>query len=154
MEYEPLLRKRLFEGIVDRIKAQIKSGQLSPGDQLPAERELAEKMSVSRTSVREALRTLEIMGYIEIKAGEGVFVKQVTFDDLLEPIMGALSVDKDLILDLLDVRDIIEVEMTKKAVMNASEEDLSRIENAIVNAEAEVQAGGVGLEGDNNFHAA
>lgn len=152
LNIKPLKRTRLFQGIVEQVQKLIKTGLLKPGDQLPPERELAGKLNVSRTSVREAMRTLEIMGYIDIRPGEGAFIKETTIDNVLKPITSAIKVEKDLILDLLDVRDVIEVAAAKRAATYATNTDIKRIRIAILNAKEDVKAGGIGLQGDDDFH--
>src|SRR2546422_6886834 len=71
MGIEPIKSTRIYEEIVRQIKTMISEGRLKSGDQLPPERDLAEKFVVSRTSVREALRALESLGLVEIRPGEG-----------------------------------------------------------------------------------
>ena len=73
MDLAPIKSTRIYEEIVRQIKTMIAEGRLKSGDQLPPERDLAEKFLVSRTSVREALRALESVGLIEIRPGEGTF---------------------------------------------------------------------------------
>lgn len=104
--------------------------------------------------MREALRTLEIMGYVEIKAGEGVFVKAVKLDDLLEPITTSIYVDKTLILNLLDLRDVMEMETARKAAIYGEERDLQKIEAVLLAGEEEIKTGAIGLNSDNQFHHA
>src|SRR5947209_2854471 len=74
--FEPIRTRRIFEEICERIRQQLVSGELRPGDRLPPERELARMFAVSRTAVREALRSLEIAGLIELRKGTkgGAFV--------------------------------------------------------------------------------
>jgi len=152
MELEPMQKNRLFQGIVKQIQNLIKQGYLKPGDQLPPERELTEKLNVSRTSVREALKALEIMGYIEIRAGEGAFIKETTLEDIIEPLTSAIPVEKELILDVLDVRDVIEFETAKRAALYATDKDIDDIEKAILEEKEDVETGGIGLRGDDVFH--
>lgn len=154
MTFKPLNKTRLFQDIVRQIQDQIRDGRLKPGDRLPSERELAEMMQVSRNSLREALRTLEIMNYVEIKPGEGVYIKQVTVDDLLKPLTSAISDDKVLLLDLLDVRDLIEAETARLAAIHASPEDIEQIEKIIESAKQTIDSGGTGLREDSDFHSA
>ena len=72
----PIESDRLSDKAVGQIKALIEEGRLKPGDKLPAERELIKLLSVSRTSLREALRVLEVLGLIDVRTGIGAFVKQ------------------------------------------------------------------------------
>ncbi len=154
MPFEPLLKTRLFEKIVRQIQEQIKAGELNPGDKLPPERELAEMFNVSRNSLREALRTLEMMNYVEIKSGEGVFVKEIRIDELFEPIIDAISFDKQLLFDLLDVRELIEMETARRAAEYGTKDDFKRIQEAIEIMEKEIESKGIGLMGDSGFHHA
>jgi GntR family transcriptional repressor for pyruvate dehydrogenase complex len=152
MEFVPPKKTRLYHEIVTQIQNLIKQGLLKPGDKLPSERELTEKLKVSRTTVREALRVLEILGYIDIKAGEGAFIKEITIENILEPLKAAFSVEKKLILDLIDVREVIEVETARRAAVHASESDLKDIENTILEGIKDIEEGGIGLSGDDSFH--
>lgn len=67
--YAPVHTRRAFEEVTDQIRGQIARGALGPGDRLPSERDLAEQFSLSRNTVREALRALEIAGILELKKG-------------------------------------------------------------------------------------
>src|ERR1700676_1172095 len=76
--YRTVKTSRLFEQIVQQVEDSILSGQLKPGDQLPAERELAQRFGVSRTAVREAVKTLREKGLVEAYSGRGTFVTNGT----------------------------------------------------------------------------
>src|SRR5688572_14232538 len=91
---EPVRRSRIYEHIVEQIQALIGEGKLKPGDQLPPERLLAETFGVSRTSVREALRALELSGFIEGRQGGGTFVRARSASELVQPLASALLVGK------------------------------------------------------------
>ena len=75
MNLRPIRKKRLSESAIDEIKNFIFSNDLQEGDQLPSERVLVQKLQISRSSIREALRMLEITGLIEVKPGKGIFRK-------------------------------------------------------------------------------
>src|SRR5437870_9542061 len=96
MDIAPVKSTRIYEEIVRQIKAMIAEGRLKSGDQLPPERDLAEKFLVSRTSVREALRALESVGLIEIRPGEGTFVREVSVDALVEPLALVLLSQREM----------------------------------------------------------
>src|SRR5207253_9164354 len=85
VELGPIKSTRIYEEIVRQVKQMIAEGRLKSGDRLPPERDLAEKFVVSRSSVREALRALESLGLVEIRAGEGTVVRQVSVESLIEP---------------------------------------------------------------------
>src|SRR5205814_90939 len=81
---EPVRRSRVYEHIVEQIRALRADGKLKGGDRLPPERVLAETFKVSRTSVREALRALELSGFVEGRQGGGTFVRAPSADDLVQ----------------------------------------------------------------------
>jgi len=100
-------RKRSYEQIVEQIRQQILSGKLKPGDRLPSTRELAEKFSVGRSSMREALSALKAMGLVDIRQGEGVTVRKFSADQM-EIRLPAVLMSKEAILELLEARKALE----------------------------------------------
>src|SRR6266852_3577595 len=108
MELEPIKSTRIYEEIVRQIKTMITEGRLKSGDQLPPERDLAEKFLVSRTSVREALRALESLGLIEIRPGEGTFVREVSIEALIEPLALVMASQRGAIAELFEARRLLE----------------------------------------------
>ena len=151
---EPLKKIRLYEEIVKQMIELIEGGTLKPGDKLPPERQLAEELNVSRTAIREALRSLESMGYIESKVGGGTFIREISLDNALLPFSAVLSKDKNLIKELLEVRQLLESEIALLASKRASEEDIERMEAALDLMRQEIDSGEIGLRGDNAFHNA
>jgi len=151
---QPLKKTRLYEEIVKQLKDLIHNGSLKPGDKLPSERELALQLNVSRTAIREALRSMESMGFIESKVGGGTFVRQITFNDVIDPFSNILSQDKKLILELFDVRLLLEVEIARLAARNITPEKAYEIGKTIDEMEKEIASGGVGIKADNAFHDA
>ena len=79
MLLKPIKRVRLYENAVEQIQSLILKNDYKPKDRLPPERSLAEQLNISRPSLREALRILSVMGLIEIKVGDGIYVKDVSF---------------------------------------------------------------------------
>ena len=108
MEIEPVKSTRIYEEIVRQIKAMIAEGRLKSGDQLPPERDLAEKFLVSRTSVREALRALESLGLIEIRPGEGTFVREVSVESLIQPLALVMASQREAMSELFEARRLLE----------------------------------------------
>ena len=151
---EPIKRARLYETVALQIKTLIRNGTLKVGDQLPPERELTTQLNVSRTSIREALRALEMAGYIESRVGVsgGTFVKEVSVEQIIEPFAMALYQHKDFVLDILEVRRILEVEIAAIAAERRTEEDLRRIGESLATMDGDIQRGGIGLDGDSDFH--
>jgi GntR family transcriptional repressor for pyruvate dehydrogenase complex len=154
MQFEPVQKSKLYQDVVKQIQNMIKQGYLKPGDRLPPERKLSKKLEVSRTAIREALKVLEIMGSIEIKPGEGTFIKETKIEDLLKPFKSAITLKKKLLLDILEVRDVIEFQTAKMAALFSTDKELECIKKAITEAKKDVDMGGLGLKGDNEFHLA
>ena len=119
---------RLYESVADQIIKLIKSNELKPGDKLPPERELAEKFSISRASIREAFRVLEYRGLIKSTPGGGRFIREIDKDSLINTDNVILNLEKSSILELLEAREIFEVKIVELAVQRASAEDIKEIE--------------------------
>ena len=151
---EPIKKIRLYEEIKKQLILLIEDGKLMPGDRLPSERHLAEELHVSRTAIREALRAMESMGYIESKVGGGTFVKSISLNNVLNPFSSVLSQNKKLISELLEVRQFLEAETALLAARRATTSDLEDMQEAMTRMKRDIESGGIGLEGDNDFHAA
>ncbi len=124
-------RPRLSEEAVRQIRALIETGQFKPGERLPTERELSEQLGVSRGSVREALRTLEALGLIEVRPGRGTFVRS---DDWDNP-SGDLVLPADVLVsdleDLIEVRTMVETRACIIAARRATANDYQAMQAAI-----------------------
>jgi len=151
---EPPKKTRLYENIIDQLIALIKDGTLKPGDKLPPERKLAEDLNVSRTAIREALRSLETMGYISSKVGGGTYINAITLGNVMNPFSAVLSQNKKLIVELLEVRMLLETEIARLAALRITPAKIQALQKAIESMRAEVTAGRNGLEADNEFHNA
>ena len=125
-QIEPLEREqRLYERVVDRIIALIQDGTWAAGDRLPPERDLAEAFGVSRTVVREAVKTLEARGVLETLAGSGVYVRppdSAMVSRSLRMYLQLLDQD-DLDLRLAEIRCVLEVEIAALAAARATAEE-------------------------------
>lgn len=133
----PVQRARLSEQIAVQLCQMIGQGKLRPGDRLPPERELADQLQVSRTSLREALRALELTGVVTTRPGGGSYVRQFADDGLLSPLLLLLHVHGDLVGDLLEVRLIFEPETAARAAVRATSDDLAELER-IITAQGEL----------------
>ncbi len=155
-KFTPIRKDRLSEHVTRVLLEMIRSGRLKPGDHLPSERELSEKFNISRNSIREALKVMESMGYIETRTGSGggSSILEVAVDSCIEPFIDALGHDRKTLVEMLDFRLIIETEFARIAAQSAGPEDLLAIRMALVLMEQEIASGGVGLAGDNTFHEA
>jgi GntR family transcriptional repressor for pyruvate dehydrogenase complex len=151
---EPIKSTRIYEEIVRQIKAMIAEGRLTSGDRLPPERDLAEQFVVSRTSVREALRALESLGLIEIRPGEGTFVREVSVEALIEPLALVMLSQREAIAELFEARAMLEPAIAGLAARRATPEEITEMERILDEQAKEIAAGRTGLPQDAQFHTA
>ncbi|MEK6666955.1 MAG: FadR/GntR family transcriptional regulator [candidate division NC10 bacterium] len=150
---EPIKSTRIYAEIVRQVKALIAEGRLKSGDQLPPERDLAAQFKVSRTSVREALRTLESLGLIEIRPGEGTFVREVSIESLIEPLAHMILSQREAVGELFEARRLLEPAIAGLAARRATQDDLQEMDRILEDQAKEVAAGLTGLAQDAAFHA-
>ena len=154
MDLAPIKSTRIYEEIVRQVKAMIAEGRLKGGDRLPPERDLAEKFVVSRTSVREALRALESLGLVEIRPGEGTFIRQVSIEALVEPLALLMVSEREATAELFEARRLLEPSLAALAATRATSEEIQEMERILEEQAREVAAGRTGLAQDAQFHAA
>ena len=139
--FKPLKKTRLYEEVTEQIKQSIFTGHFEPGDRLPSERELCEIFKVGRPTIREALRTLSIMGLIEVNIGlKGSTVKECDISQYMEAIREQLSfmikVDKKTIENVWEVRKYIELGIAHSVAINATKKDFDKLDRLIKKMEA------------------
>lgn len=127
--FKPLKKARLYEEIVDHIKGLIIEGKLKPSDRLPSEREPACQFNVGRPTVREAIRTLSLMGLVEVNAGQrGTLIKNFALDPYKESVREQMSrliqMERTTLQQLLEVRDTLETRIALLSADRATEKDL------------------------------
>ena len=154
MDLEPVKSIRIYEDIVRQVKALIGDGRLTSGDRLPPERELAERFRVSRTSVREALRSLQSRGLIEIRAGEGAFVCDVSVEALIEPLALVILPHREAVRELFEARTLLEPAIAALAARRASREEIAEMDRILIEQAREVASGRTGMAQDSALHAA
>src|SRR5208337_705359 len=115
--------------------------KLKPGDKLPSERELAEMLQVSRSSIRDAIRSLELMGLVEPRQGAGTIVREVSAERLINPFANALKRRRELVSELLDFRKMLEPPLAARAATHVSPDEVSEMEE-ILRRQEEKQAQG------------
>lgn len=126
------------DAIVEQILRLIRDGTLAPGDRLPTEGELMEQLNVGRSSVREAKRVLAARGVIDSQPGRGTFVSQLEsgmLDDLLDSVLLQALLAKETLVELQEVRDLLESQVVLLAVKHATDEDLQAMEDCLRQAE-------------------
>jgi GntR family transcriptional repressor for pyruvate dehydrogenase complex len=154
MDVVPIKSTRIYEEIVRQVKTMIAEGRLKGGDRLPPERDLAEKFVVSRTSVREALRALESLGLVEIRPGEGTFIREMSIDALVEPLALLMASQREATGELFEARRLLEPSLAALAATRATPEEIQEMERILQEQSREIGAGRTGLAQDAQFHAA
>jgi GntR family transcriptional regulator, transcriptional repressor for pyruvate dehydrogenase complex len=115
--------------VVDYIKELIMEKKLVKGEKLPSEREMSEKLSISRNTVREAYQILATLGYVEIKHGQGVFVSNESAS--VDKWAAAFFVKTDQIIELFEMRRVLETQSVKWAAENASEDQVKKLKDHV-----------------------
>jgi GntR family transcriptional regulator, transcriptional repressor for pyruvate dehydrogenase complex len=146
-------RPRVAEDAAEAIRRFIVDQQLSPGDMLPSERQIQQQLQISRASVREALRLLQMMGLVEARHGKGLFVSGSNLLPMVDAYVNTIRlVDEDSFGHLLDVREALELGAADLAAKLRTPDDLQRLEAVLTVAKHRVQTGGSALKEDLGFH--
>jgi len=140
-------KKRAYEDIVTQIRDLIEKGELKPGDQLPNEKELTETFRVSRSTVREAMLSLETMNLVARRQGNGTYVMAGS-----EEVLSSLFHEKDDIIDVLTLRKIIEPQTAALAARNATSRQIDALARIITEQENNVSEGKSPIKADCEFH--
>jgi len=127
---KPIKKMRISTMIVEAIEEMITSENMQPGDRLPSENQLASRLEVSRTSVREAVRMLELQGRVTVRQGKGIF--------LSKGFSGWFEIQKDSIEELFDVRILVESHAASKAVHVVTDTDIDELKKLHLNYEAAI----------------
>ncbi|UCG38962.1 MAG: FadR family transcriptional regulator [bacterium] len=150
--FKPIKKTRVYEEIVDKVKNMIEKGRLNSGDQLPSERELAEVFNVSRSSVREALRSLESQGFLESRQGDGTYIARKPLETLVNPLASVIFTEKDGQMELFEMRRLIEPHLAYLAAERATAEEISMLEQALDLQGQRILEGDTAMDVDKTFH--
>lgn len=129
--FESINTKKNYEQIIDQIQEMIVDGTFKSGDKLPPERELTTKLGVSRTSLREALKALEVLGLIESKQGGGSYIANNISKTILKSISIAYKLNNGTVEDILELRHCLEVQAVRTAALKATDEQIKEMEDII-----------------------
>ena len=154
MEYKSIRPKKIYEEISDHLLTMIKEGRLKPGDKLLSVQQLAEQFQVGRSAVREALSAVRAMGLIEMRQGEGTYVKNFDPSDVAIPLRSQLLLQEEDIVNLSEVRKIIEIGAVQAAAIKRTQEDLKEMECWINKGKALIGDKETGRLADFHFHLA
>jgi GntR family transcriptional repressor for pyruvate dehydrogenase complex len=152
LAFETVHRGRVYEQVLKQLQEQIVTGRLKPGDRLPPERELAQRFKVSRSSVRDAIQALQVMRLVRSRQGGGTAVCEISADTLASPLSQALAGQQGLIAELIEARKIIEPPLAARAAVNATEEEIERLEEILCRQEEKTRRSEPVLEEDSDFH--
>jgi GntR family transcriptional repressor for pyruvate dehydrogenase complex len=150
-DFEVIRRNKVYEEVAKQIERLILK-KLKPGDKLPSERELAEMLQVSRSSIRDAIRGLELMGLVDPRQGAGTIVREPSVESLTNPFSNALKRRQELVTELLDFRKMLEPPLAARAATHASADEISEMEEILQRQEAKLSDGEAAIAEDAEFH--
>lgn len=150
-EFAVIRRNKVYEQVAKQIERLITS-KLKPGDKLPAERELAEMLKVSRGSIRDAIRSLELAGFVEPRQGAGTIVRETNAEARISSIATALKRRKESVSEFLDFRKMLEPPLAARAASHASAEEISELETILKRQEEKHTHGQPATAEDADFH--
>src|SRR3984885_1650042 len=153
--YKLVRTSRLYEQIVQQIEDSILKGTLKAGDQLPAERDLAQRFGVSRTAVREAVKALREKGLVEAYSGRGTFITDGTSQAVRQSFDLMVKIGQpEGSTDLAEVRSILEPEIAALAAERAEESDRATLREAVAVMDRSLKDADAYIEADLDFHLA
>jgi GntR family transcriptional repressor for pyruvate dehydrogenase complex len=153
--YKAVRTSRLYEQIVQQIEDSILKGVLKPGDQLPAERELAQNFGVSRTAVREAVKALREKGLVEAYSGRGTFITNGTSNAIRQSLDLMIRIGQhEGSTHLAELRQILEPEIAALAATRIEEQLLSTMRETVTTMDRSLHDPGAYIEADLDFHLA
>ncbi len=144
---------RAYESILMHLHQQVEDGVLKPGEKLPSERRLAERFGIGRSSVRDAIRILEVRGIVKPRQGGGTIVQAFSSDALVAELAGALVRKRALVQELMEVRCMIEPPLAARAAALASAEQIERLEDILRRQHEKARRGEMAVEEDTDFHS-
>lgn len=150
---QPIEHSPLYEVVAARLQGYIEAEKLEPGDRLLPERELAERLGVSRTSVRQALTAMRVMGVVDIRRGAGVFLVRPPAELASSLAAGVAEAEADHPM-IWEVREGIEVQAARLAARRRDKADLRAMADALEAMSRSIEDGGDGIDGDRLFHRA
>jgi len=152
--FKLIKQTRASDEIVNQVKHLISEGTLKPGDQLPPERELIKQFGVSRPTLREALKSLIAMGFLEVTQTKRTSVKSIISERMQDPLSLLIKTDTEKIFDLIEVRKALEAWSAFLAAERATEDDIKQLESIIKEMKAAFEKGRSWEKEDADFHLA
>lgn len=131
MPFFKVEKQRLYESVVEQLVGYVETGEIAPGDRFPSERELEKQLGVSRGILREAFRVLEARGLIESRPGGGRFLREVADQALFKEGITLLALEKSVLLDVVESRLALEVNVARLAAARATRKDINNLTNVV-----------------------
>jgi len=151
---KPVASGSVSKIVMERIKEGLINKELMPGDKLPTEAELCKGMGIGKSSVREALKMLEVMGVMESRHGDGYYISSSVPENSINPLVYQLLVDQGSNLDILELRSMFEPAYTLMAMRKASEDEIRDLVKICEKFEEKVKKGIQNADDDLGFHIA
>ncbi len=155
--YTPIQSVRVFEQVAEQIEKRILDGELRSGDRLPTERHLAEQFHVSRTAVREAMKILAQKGLVDMRPGRGTIVidgANAAMQDSIDLVMKLRLGEVGGSNNLVEVREILEIEIAALAAARATEKEIAAMREAVKIMDESLDDADAFIAADNRFHEA
>jgi GntR family transcriptional regulator, transcriptional repressor for pyruvate dehydrogenase complex len=150
-DFEVIRRRKVYEEVATQLERLI-AQKLKVGDKLPSERELAEMLQVSRSSIRDAIRGLELMGLVEPRQGAGTIVRERSAESPINAFSAALKHRRALVGELLDFRKMLEPPLASRAATHATAEETAEMEEILHRQEEKLSRGKLAIAEDAEFH--
>ncbi|AFJ63608.1 GntR family transcriptional regulator, transcriptional repressor for pyruvate dehydrogenase complex [Bacillus velezensis YAU B9601-Y2] len=154
LKYKQIKTKKIYEEVADALLEKIKAGELKPGEKLDSVQALSESFQVSRSAVREALSALKAMGLVDMKQGEGTYIREFEPSHVSQPLSSALLMKKEDVKQLLEVRKLLELGVAAMAAEKRTEDDLQKIRQALLEMKGIDGDEELGEKADFSFHMA
>ena len=153
MKFEVPKTKKLYEQIAAIIEQKIMIGEISPGDKLDSVEQLAKNFEVGRSAIREALTALQARGIIEIRQGEGTYIRKVTAQDISLNIPTYASFSEQDLQQIFEVRKILELGLIENAAKRRTDRQLEQLEEALSKMNDALTDPEASSNADMQFHA-
>ncbi len=152
----PISTKRIYQSVIEQFIGLITSGKLKIGDKLPPERILAEQFNVSRASIREAFRAMEIIGIIEVRPGGGSYVTELNIGNFMTTVAPLFMRTNNMEQDLLEFRRLLETEAVTLAAEKQIQPAIAQLDKAVALMQKALSHDdlNLGAEADIQFHKA
>lgn len=136
---KPIEKFILIDQIIEKIAILIENGDLKPGDFLPGERILSERLGISRTSLRQALKALNVLGVLDIIPGKKTYIKKSFSDILINPFRFIKAIHSIKLKEIFEARGILEEGLVQKAAKKATESDIEKLRSYLEMSEKNLE---------------